>query len=133
MRLLKLLWAKRRKADTKPVKAARFDLIYAPPGDAQVEVGTLSFDGVTWTFRYSDEYQRRPDLRPIEGFDDRSRVYSSTALFPFFSVRIPDTDRLDVKRKLEEDHIDDPQAVDMLRIFGRRVVSSPAFELIPAA
>jgi HipA-like protein len=109
-------------------------LLYTPSSDTQIKVGELEFDGEAWTFKYSDEYkQRRAELRPIEGLDDVDLVYRSTRLFPFFAVRIPDAHRTDVKRELERAHVKDPNPVDLLRLFGRHVVSSPAFELVPAA
>ncbi len=112
-------------------KRGRFELRYAPIGEQPVSVGELEFDGKMWTFAYSEEYKRRRDLRPIEGFDELDRVYRSSLLFPFFAVRIPDSHRGDVRMKLAKHKVRDPQATDLLRIFGRRVVSSPAFELIP--
>jgi HipA-like protein len=102
-----------------------------PPSGGNVTVGQLEFRDGTWTFRYDDQYRRRDDLRPIEGFDDREKVYRSSVLFPFFAVRIPDVDRSDVKRKLDEERVRDPELTDLLRIFGRRVLSSPGFELVP--
>jgi HipA-like protein len=113
-------------------KAARFTLLYAPQEERQITVGHLEFDGKMWTFRYDDEYKQHSDLRPIEGFDELEKVYHSSVLFPFFAVRIPDPGRDDVKRRLEEDRVRHPEPADLLRIFGRRVVSSPAFELVPA-
>jgi HipA-like protein len=113
-------------------KSARFVLRYLPPSEEPVTVGELEFKSGTWTFHYVDEYKRRPDLRPIEGFADLERVYQSSVLFPFFAVRIPDLDREDVKRKLKEERVSDPDPTDMLRIFGRSVLSSPSFELLPA-
>ena len=113
-------------------KAARFVLLYSPEQDRHVTVGHLEYDGKMWTFRYDDEYKQRNDLRPIEGFDELEKVYQSSVLFPFFAVRIPDPERDDVKRRLEEDRVRHPEPTDLLRIFGRRVVSSPAFELVPA-
>ena len=113
-------------------KTASFVLRYDPPPEQPTIVGHLQFDGSTWTFFYDDQYKRRLDLRPIEGFDDIEKVYQSSVLFPFFAVRIPDTDRDDVKRKIEESRLRDPELADLLRLFGRRAVSSPAFELLPA-
>lgn len=113
-------------------KTARFVLRYDPAEERPVTVGFLEFDGSTWTFCYADEYKGRADLRPIEGFDDVGKVYRSSVLFPFFAVRIPDIERADIKQRLEQDRVRDPEATDLLRIFGRRVVSSPAFELLPA-
>ena len=114
-------------------REASFVLRYAPaPPGGMVVVGRLDFDGQFWVFKYDDEYRRRKDLRPIEGFDDLERTYTSSVLFPFFAVRIPDVDRDDVKRVLEDAHVSNPEPVDLLRLFGRRAVSSPAFELLPA-
>jgi HipA-like protein len=129
MTLLETLKAMRARPSQK---AARFALRYVPSAEPPVTVGHLEFDGSIWTFSYADEYKQRADLRPIEGFDDVEKVYRSSVLFPFFAVRIPDPDREDVRRKLEEDRVHNPEATDLLRIFGRRVVSSPAFELLPA-
>ena len=129
MSLLDTLRSMRSKPSSKP---ARFILRYVPPAESIVTVGELEFDGTMWTFSYADEYKQRRDLRPIEGFDEIGKVYRSSILFPFFAVRIPDIDREDVKRRLKEDRVSDPEPTDLLRIFGRRVVSSPAFELVPA-
>lgn len=112
--------------------AASFILRYVPDEGVSATVGRLDFDGTFWTFEYDDDYKRRRDLRPVEGFGDLDRVYRSSVLFPFFAVRIPDVDRGDVRRLLNEQRILDPDPSDLLRLFGRKVVSSPAFELLPA-
>jgi HipA-like protein len=102
-----------------------------PPDSEGITVGHLELAGGVWTFRYDDEYKSRPDLRPIEGFDDVGRIYRSTVLFPFFAVRVPDVARPDVRLRLAKARVRHPETTDLLRLFGRRVVSSPAFELIP--
>lgn len=86
--------------------------------------GSLEYDGKMWQFGYAEEYKRRQDPRPLEGFDDVSRVYRSSLLFPFFAVRIPDAERSDVRIKLAKHKVTDPDPTDLLRICGRRVVSS---------
>jgi HipA-like protein len=128
MSFSKLLRTLRGKTVGKP---ASFTLRYVPPGSEDFTVGHLEFKDGVWTFRYDDEYKGRHDFHHIEGFEDVNKVYQSAVLFPFFAVRIPDTQRADVKRKLEREHLKNPQATDLLRIFGRRVLSSPAFELLP--
>ena len=112
-------------------KRAEFRLLYEPSPSVRIDVGHLTFDGRSWVFTYDDEYKRRGDLRPLEGFPDKTQTYRSTVLFPIFAVRIPDLDRRDVRRRLKQDRLQDPDLIDMLRLFGRRVVSSPGFELIP--
>lgn len=113
-----------------PAKPAHFELRYEPGQDESVTVGFLDFDGSVWTFRYDDEYRRMTHLRPLEGFDDLLKTYQSTTLFPFFAVRIPDVERADVQRRLQTESVKDPDPAELLRLFGRRVVSSPAFELV---
>lgn len=121
----------RRLLGLKSVKPSTFELLYAEPDQQPIPVGQLSFDGHIWKFEYSPEYRLREDLRPIEGFDDRTKIYTSSVLFPFFAVRVPDVDRGDVQRTLKEQHVSDPDTTDLLRIFGRKVLSSPVFELLP--
>lgn len=125
--VIKGMFGKKRDQQKLP----HFKLEYAPTDGEHVTVGylTLEADG-RWTFAYEEEYRRRSDLRPIEGFDDLDRVYRSKALFPFFAVRIPDPHRADVRKRLED--IKDPDATDLLRKFGRRSAASPAFELVEA-
>src|SRR5215831_19431675 len=89
-------------------RTARFVLLYKSPTGKTVTVGHLEFDSLAWTFRYDEEYKARPDLRPIEGFDDLQKVYQSSILFPFFAVRIPDEHRTDVKKRLAEERMTDP-------------------------
>jgi hypothetical protein len=119
---------RRTKGDTGS-RRATFDLSYGSPGGDRVLVGRLHFGGTEWTFAYSPDFQQRSDLRPLEGFDDKHHVYRSRALFPFFAVRIPDEDRSDVKRTLAAEGIERPSPADMLRLFGRKNVASPAYEL----
>jgi HipA-like protein len=115
---------------SRPHKSAHFQLEYTPPRGRQVTVGHLFLEGGEWTFRYDPDYRGRHDLRPLEGFDDLSKVYRSKILFPFFAVRVPDEHRPDVRRRLEADGIEAPDTSDLLRIFGRRAAASPAFELV---
>ena len=109
---------------------AEFTLVYTPPDGQVVRVGTLRFDQGFWTFAYTDEYKNHHDFRPLEGFDDVDRVYRSRVLFPFFSVRLPPKSRPDIRRELATQHLEDADSVDLLRVFGRKAASSPAFELI---
>src|SRR5262245_44862227 len=102
----------RRKPEHKSV---RFSLWYHSSDTVKpVAVGYLTFETGWWIFKYDPDYQRRPDLRPIEGFDDATKVYRSKVLFPFFAVRIPDRTRSDVRQRLEEEQIRDPETSDLL-------------------
>ena len=124
---------KSMRARRSPRRARFVLLLELADRKEPLTVGELSYDGEIWTFAYDEAYKRCSEvLRPVEGFDEVDKTYRSSVLFPFFAVRIPDADRPDVRKKLAEQHIEDPDASDLLRLFGRRVVSSPAFELVPA-
>lgn len=109
-------------------KPAHFILIFHSQ-DHGVKVGHLCFDGKKWSFEYDGEYRSRDNLRPLEGFCEKSETYRSSHLFPFFEVRIPDLNRSDVKQKLGTSHASRFSKSELLRRFGRRVVSSPSLEL----
>jgi|SRR5579864_455382 len=130
---MSFLTALRAKRGPRAKKSATFLLVYSPPDEPTVKVGRLDFDGELWTFTYDEEYKRRTDLRPIEGFGDLQKIYRSPVLFPFFAVRIPHESRSDIQQRLANEHVRDRDESDLLRLFGRHVVSSPAFELIPVA
>jgi HipA-like protein len=95
-----------------------------------ITVGHLTYDDGVWSFFYDDAFKQHKDLRPLDGFPDIDRVYRSQLLFPFFAVRIPDRGRADVEARLAKEAIAEPDAVDLLRIFGRRIVSSPGLLLL---
>jgi HipA-like protein len=108
---------------------AHFELRYRPE-DEDLAIGHLEFEGDKWTFRYDDAYRKRTDLRPLEGFEDLGKVYSSSQLFPFFAVRLPDLERPDIQRMLQESRVRRPDSIQLLRLFGTRAASSPGFELV---
>src|SRR6266850_5344695 len=96
-------------------KPSFFRLDYTPKQGDAVTVGFLRFSDGWWTFEYDAEYRRRPDLRPIEGFDDLNKIYRSRVLFPFFAVRVPDQDRHDIQRHLQKHKMVHPDESDLLR------------------
>jgi HipA-like protein len=93
-----------------------------------MEVGELTYDSTTWRFRYSDSFKSKPSLRPIAGFPDPEKEYSSTELWPFFAMRIPSLEQSAVKRAIRRDALNEASQVDLLGRFGRKTISSP-FEL----
>ena len=94
-------------------------------------VGILSVRDGLWRFEYSDEF-RQSDLRPIVEFPDVNRTYEREDLWQFFAMRIPSTDQPEVERILKQEHIDQDDAVSMLRRFGKRTIANP-FQLETAA
>jgi HipA-like protein len=92
-------------------------------------VGTLTVENGLWTFKYSEDFRKRQDLRPIVQFPDTSRTYNSEELWPFFGMRIPSISQPAVRNAVRQEGIDANDKVQMLRRFGRRTISTP-FELV---
>ena len=103
---------------------AQFQLRYG-----SLPVGVLSNDAGHWTFRYTAEFQRRQDLRPLVQFPDTSKTYESEELWPFFGMRIPSLKQPFVKKVVKGEKINARDKVELLRRFGRRTIANP-YELI---
>ncbi len=116
-----------RSVKAPPEAHATFLLTYD-----ELLIGTLSVDGGVWRFEYSDEFRRSPEFRPIVEFPDVHRIYENEELWQFFASRIPSTEQAEVEEILKREHIEEDDAVGLLRRFGKRTVASP-FELTLAA
>lgn len=88
-------------------------------------VGILNLEKGTWRFRYSDEFRKRHDLRPITEFPDLDRTYESRELWPFFAMRIPSTQKPAVREIAKREDLDLTDEVQLLKRFGRQSVSNP--------
>jgi hypothetical protein len=64
-------------------------------------VGFLTYDGNAYQFAYIRNALRIEDFRPLLGFADLYRGYSSTELFPLFAQRAMDPRRPDYRRYVE--------------------------------
>ncbi len=95
-------------------------------------VGTLSVDDGVWRFEYSDEFRKSDELRPIVEFPDVNSVYENEELWQFFASRIPSTEQAEVGKILRREHVEEDDAVGLLRLFGKRTIANP-FELTLAA
>lgn len=93
--------------------------------DELVLVGTLSQESDLFVFQYADDFIRR-GLPPISGFPRlTTERYTSDVLWPFFQVRLPPATRADVARVLKDKHVDTNDVFEMLRVLGRRTLTSP--------
>jgi HipA-like protein len=92
-------------------------------------IGVLSVENGRWNFRYSDEFRRLPDARPLPVFPDLEQTYESEELFPFFKMRVPSLKRQAIRTIMAEAGLDEFDEIALLRRFGRRTISNP-FELI---
>jgi len=72
------------------------------PVERSIEpVGFLTYDGHTYRFAYVRNALHVEDFRPLLGFADLHRSYSSTELFPLFAQRAMDPRRPDYHRYVE--------------------------------
>lgn len=95
-------------------------------------VGTLSVREGKWKFEYSDDFRRCDALRPIIEFPDVAKTYESNELWQFFASRIPSIAQAEVETILRQEHIDQDDAVSLLKRFGTRTIANP-FELEAAS
>lgn len=91
-------------------------------------VGTLIAEKGKWKFKYSDEFKKNQELRPIVEFADVDKVYENQELWQFFASRIPSFEQSEIEAIIKRENIDDNDAVSLLKRFGRRTINNP-FEL----
>lgn len=95
-------------------------------------VGTLSVEGGVWKFEYSEKFKTEDQLRPIVEFPDVNKIYVNEELWQFFASRIPSTEQPEVEEILKREHVNENDAVGLLKLFGKRTIANP-FELTFAA
>jgi len=91
-------------------------------------VGTLTVEDGLWKFEYSDNFRLEDELRPIVEFPDVNKIYVNEELWQFFASRIPSTEQPEVEEILKREHIQEDDAVGLLKLFGKRTIANP-FEL----
>ncbi len=106
------------------------DIVLDVTSEEPLLVGTLSTEGGEYVFRYSEVFKRRLDIPAISAFPNRQEVYRASELWPFFQVRLPPLDRDDVRRLVEERHLDTEDLMALLPALGGHVVTSP-YNLVP--
>lgn len=110
-----------------PEAHAKFLLTYE-----DLLVGTLTVKDGVWKFEYSDTFKSEHELRPIVEFPDLNKIYVNEELWQFFASRIPSTQQPEVEQILKREHVEEDDAVALLKLFGRRTIANP-FELTFAA
>lgn len=82
--------------------ARRLVVTWQHPVDRNIEpVGFLDYDGQHYVFGYIRHVLSVKDFRPLLGFRDIYRTYSSEELFPLFAQRVMDPRRPDYQRYVE--------------------------------
>jgi hypothetical protein len=80
----------------------RLIVAWQHPVDRSISpVGFLTYDGSVYRFTYIRNALEVKDFRPLLGFDDLHRGYSSGDLFPLFAQRAMDPRRADYQRYVE--------------------------------
>lgn len=114
-------WIGNRKAvQAPPGVRAEFLLKYD-----DLIIGILSVADGIWKFQYSKEFRSQTDLRPIIEFPDVNRTYESKDLWQFFAMRIPSPEQVEVEEILKREHIQEDDAVRLLKRFGKRTIANP--------
>jgi HipA-like protein len=116
-----------RTVKALPEAHAKFLLTYD-----HLLIGTLTVEDGIWKFEYSDKFKLADELRPIVEFPDLNKIYENEELWQFFASRIPSTEQPEVEEILKREHVDEDDAVGLLKLFGRRTIANP-FELTFAA
>jgi HipA-like protein len=90
-----------------------------------VTIGILRYTEAHWYFNYTDEFKLQSSLNVISDFPDKSRMYISDVLWPFFAVRIPGLKQPRVIELMEKSNISADNQVALLREFGKNTVANP--------
>lgn len=90
-------------------------------------IGTLSVANGIWRFEYSDDFRDNGTLRPIVEFPDINKIYHSSELWQFFASRIPSLEQAEVEEILKREHIEEDDAVRLLKRFGERTITNPFY------
>ena len=80
-----------------------------------------------WRFEYSDDFRGNGTLRPIVEFPDINKIYHSSELWQFFASRIPSLEQAEVEEILKREHIEEDDAVRLLKRFGERTITNPFY------
>lgn len=106
-------------------EADRYIQVLLDVEDERVPLGRLWEENGEYVFKYEADVRDRHDIKPISAFPDISGEYRRSILFPFFAVRIPPTERTDVKEALKRQGINPNDTLRVLGVLGRRSPTSP--------
>ncbi len=106
--------------EARPEVRADFKLYYE-----DLLIGTLSVADSTWKFEYSEGFRRQDSLRPLPEFPNLDAHYESKDLWQFFMMRIPSPEQAEVEEILKREHIEEDDAVSLLKRFGERTTANP--------
>ena len=126
--IAKFLWPEEHESLSTPDNVeAVFVLFYEAKN---LIIGYLSLKDGEWEFKYSEEFKNQETIKPLPDFPDIENVYVNTELHPFFSMRIPSTKQPKIRQIIKRKKIDENNAVELLKNFGRNSINNP-FHLQP--
>lgn len=120
-------WVSRaiKPEDTRDLKPKRDSFVqFALAIDNNI-VGHLSFADGIWRFEYSPQFQHGNKYRPIIDFPDKTKVYESERLWPFFAVRIPGLQQPAIQDILTREDLNETDELELLKRFGEYSISDP--------
>lgn len=88
-------------------------------------IGDLTFKDGNWIFKYSPIFQKQDDIKPLVDFPDKTKLYKSSELWPFFLSRIPGLGQPNVQKIIKEEIIDENNEAALLKRFGFKSISNP--------
>jgi hypothetical protein len=94
-------------------------------------VGWLTYNGVTFTFEYTDRVREIPDFRPLVGFANFDVIHASAELFPLFMTRIMSPRRPDFVRYLSKLGLDADATVWEQLVASRGRREGDTIEVMP--
>lgn len=93
-------------------------------------VGYLKLEEGVWHFEYAPDFKGQTEVKPLLGFTDVDKHYTSKELWPFFALRIPSLQQPSIQEIIMREHLDRNNEVALLRRFGGKTVANP-FRLEP--
>ena len=96
----------------------------------RLEIGTLRAESGEWVFKYSEQFSKQSEIKPIIDFPATDREYRSQILWPFFVLRIPSPHQPAVREFIEKQPGGKADERQLLREFGERSIANP-FRLVP--
>jgi HipA-like protein len=90
-----------------------------------LDIGTLLYNKVKWTFQYSNDFISQAKVKPIMGFPNVNKVYESDILFPFFDFRIPSLKRPEIQEMIKKEKMDALNKAQLLAFFGKKTNTNP--------
>ena len=91
----------------------------------RLEIGILSCDNETWSFKYTQAFINQDLIGTIEGFPNIYKVYQSPHLFSFFDFRIPSLKRPEIQDIIKKEKLDATNKAELLAFFGKKTITNP--------